>query len=1656
MRSRAVIVLGMHRSGTSAVTGALSMLGAELGSDLVAASPFNESGHFEHAGIVRIHERLLASLGLAWSGLAPLPAGWTERAESLALAAELEALVTRELAPSPIWVVKDPRLCRLLALWRPVLAKLAVRPAFVITVRDPREVARSLEERDGLAPWRAGLLYLDHMLIAERETRADPRVFVSYHALLDDPHTEIERILARLGLRELAPDMATLARIRAFLDPALERARPTHRGAPLHPWLEACHVALAAEAADRASEVPLAAALDALAPSVAGACALLGETPLVRAGAAGAPSPVPSAERESDPSEPEAIRGRWAVRVLREELDAREAELARARGILEELGREIESARAAHAERDRRDAARVEELARSARALDAATARASELCATLEERDRECAELEWAVEPLHRAGSSRHLLIETSELLFATPPLTLGRAEGGVREITGWVLTVDGPPISALRVWAGAEISPASLGFERRDVAAMHPHIPGAATSGFVAMTTIPSHTQRLVFEVDRGRGRWERVAVIPIERTGPELRAHVDEPRRLRLAGPRQRVAGWCFCPGDRVVRLALQSGSVRTDTRYGFERPDVAQAFEDVAPDVRCGFDGVIRLPTGIRSVVLLAELASGVVLTHPIPRPFLVLPEWVGDFGRAVARRVEGARELVRFATGLASDYRRRRGGVPPLRRLPALVAHAARLYRERFRVSAGSCLPPGVAPPRREDAYAAWLRVNAWHADAARELELRLERAGDVLPKIAVVMPVYDPPLELLDRAIESVRSQVYESWELCLADDASTNPAVRASLARWAERDRRIRLVCRAENGHISRATNSAAALATGEFLAFLDQDDELAPDALGEVALHLAEHPDTDLVYSDDDKIDLAGRRYAPQFKPDWSPELLLSFMYCTHLLVVRRALFEELGGCRVGFEGSQDHDLALRAAERARRVGHVPLILYHWRAVPGSTATSGDAKPASFEAGRRAVAEALARRGVAAEVARPDWAVAGGLGIYRPTFADDGPSVAIVIPSKDQLPLLRACIRSLAKTRYANYRIVVIDNESREPDTLEFLAHGAFDVVRIPSPGGRFSFSALVNAAARSVEAEYLVLLNNDTEVRSPDWLSQMMGYARLPGVGAVGAHLLFPDGRTQHAGIVRGFHHGLAGHAFKLTRADDHGYLSLKAVARDCAAVTGACLLTPRALFLELGGFDEERFAVAYNDVEYGHRLSTRGLRTVYVPCELVHHEGVSRGFADNPREVAAYRRVLSREPDPFLSPHLSRAGERFDIQPRRLIRDRSRRLRLLCVSHNLNHEGAPQHQYDLAVALGRDHGIDPVVLSPLEGPLRALYERAGIEVNVEAHPLAGAGDAASHARAIAQFAERLRAFAADVVYANTIHAYHAVAAATSAGIPVVWNIHESEGCAALFRHHPRHVLDEVIRCFALPYRVIFTSDAACDVYRCLDSRHNFTVVHDALDPERLAERAERWPRDEARASLGIAADDRVLLLLGTVCERKGQLDLPLALAQLPASWWERVRCFIVGDRGLPYSRAVSNAIAALPAGLRERVALHPETPDPVRYFRAADLFVCTSRIESFPHVLLEAMTFGLPIVTTPVFGIREQVRENVNALFYEPGEAANLARSLVRVLSDDELCARFASASPFVGAGLTSFPEMIEAYGEALREAAATVAR
>ena len=1124
-------------------------------------------------------------------------------------------------------------------------------------------------------------------------------------------------------------------------------------------------------------------------------------------------------------------------------------------------------------------------------------------------------------------------------------------------------------------------------------------------------------------------------------------LVAHFDQPSFRDVENGNVTFTGWCLHPAGELIDLCLRLNGVSYPTRFGLDRPDVGAAFPEAPGSAHSGFLVSVPLAPGRYLTMLEAQcrdLGSDVFVASDL----LVVrrrPAW-----RRVAGQIERRVGFLGFAAG---KLRRRLAfgrGLPSWREIPAQMRRARQEFARRGHP--GSALPPpeGFTPTKPSDPYDAWLADNRWGPRQEEDLRIRL-RAATNLPKISVVTPVYRPDLEYFAETADSVRGQVYDNWEWCLADDASGDPGLTARLRDLAAQDGRIHFVTRSENGHISLATNSAAELASGDYIALMDHDDLLSPDCLAEVALHLAAHNDVDVLYTDDDKVDVDGRRYGPQFKPDWSPESLLSQMYFSHLFVVRRSLYEQVGGMRTGFEGSQDHDLALRVVEIARRVAHLPLVLYHWRAVPSSTAMSGDAKTYSFDAGIRAVAEALSRRGVPAEVDRPEWAVQAKASLLRHHFPDDGPRVAILVSTRNQLPLLVRCVESLARTRYRNVEIVILDDHSDDPETIAWLASFPGRVLRVPGPREGFNFSAIHNHAAHEVDAEYLLFLNNDTEVINPEWLSQLVGFARLPGVGAVGARLLFPDDTVQHAGILHGFNQGSLALAFRGLPREHPGYLAAARVCRNYGAVTAACLLTPRRLFLELGGFDEKDFAVSFNDVDYCYRLVDRGYRCVYAAeAELYHYEGATRGIGSRVDEIARFRQRYGHRPEPYYNPNLSTTSEHFEVRPRRLARRADRPVRALMASHTLDLTGAPFCQFELAAALHAKGQLDPIVISPEDGPLRSLYEECGIPVRILPHGMDKVGSLADYERELSVFTRQILDSNVEVVYGNTLKTFFAIDAARRLDLPSLWNVRESEPWQTYYSYLPDAVACRALECFGFPYRVIFVSNASRAVFEPLDSRHNFQVIHDGLDLDKWHARMGGWNRASSREKLSVGTEEIAVVLLGTVCERKGQHDLVMALAQLAPELANRLQCFIVGDRPGEYSRRMAGLLHQLPAAVSRRVHVVPETRDVACFYRAADVFVCTSRVESYPRVTLEAMACGLPIISTPVFGLSEQLVDQTNALLYLPGDAAALAAALARLAGDRALREGMGAQSRVVLAGLKSFEEMAEDYGVQFMEA------
>ena len=550
----------------------------------------------------------------------------------------------------------------------------------------------------------------------------------------------------------------------------------------------------------------------------------------------------------------------------------------------------------------------------------------------------------------------------------------------------------------------------------------------------------------------------------------------------------------------------------------------------------------------------------------------------------------------------------------------------------------------------------DPYQAWIDEN--EREGAQSSD-----GGDLAyrPLLSVITPVYKTSLHFLTRCVESVQRQTYRHWELLLIDDGSADPALSAALEEFAARDERIKLRPLAANSGIAGASNHGLREATGDYVGFLDHDDELAPFALGEVAAALNGETRPDVLFSDEDKITADGVRFEPFFKPGFSIDLLRSFNYVCHFLVVRRGLLEEVGGLRLGFDGSQDHDLVLRLSERTRNFRRIPKVLYHWRAVAGSTALDISAKPEASRSARRALEQHLHRVGAAGDV--EETAPMNFRIQYRRPAEDE---VLLVMPTGGNMAHLQGAVESiLFGTRYSNFRLAVADNsgDSQAGDYLrKFERDGRLFTIDVRDQP--FNFSRICNQAAAKGDAPLILFVNDDVKVNNKGWLRALAQIAIQSDVGAVGARLLYPDGRIQHAGVTLGLF-GCAGHAFRGMDGEIRHYFGFADTTRNTAAVTGACLMTRRAVFEELGGFDEIDLPVAFQDVDYCLKAVSRGLRVVYTPyAELYHFESASkenRHLISHPRETAL---MLERwgdwiEDDPFYNPNLTRLDETFSLR-------------------------------------------------------------------------------------------------------------------------------------------------------------------------------------------------------------------------------------------------------------------------------------------------------------------------------------------------------------------------------------------------------------
>lgn len=482
-----------------------------------------------------------------------------------------------------------------------------------------------------------------------------------------------------------------------------------------------------------------------------------------------------------------------------------------------------------------------------------------------------------------------------------------------------------------------------------------------------------------------------------------------------------------------------------------------------------------------------------------------------------------------------------------------------------------------------------------------------------------PLISVIVPVYNVASIYLEECIESVLNQTYDNFELVLVDDCSTNKETIATLEKYKNHEK-VNIIFREKNGHISESTNTGIEAANGEFISLLDNDDVLDINALYYTVLALNENKKLDMLYSDEDKIYFNGQFYFPHFKPDYSPDTLLSSNYICHFTTLRKSIVEKIGGFRSEYNGSQDYDLFLRFTEVTTNICHIPKILYHWRMIPSSTATSGDSKNYAYIAGQRALEDALKRRKIDGKVK-----LIGTPQMYEIEYLyKKEPKITIIIPTKDRANMLDKCLNSIySKTKYKNFEIIVVSNNSKEKKTFNLLEkykneHKNFSYMTLDC---QFNYSYLNNEAVKKAHGEYIVLLNNDIEIISGDWLSKMVGYAMQKHIGCVGIKLLYPTLTIQHAGVVLGGG-GIAAHAFIGTGDDNFGYFGRLVSVYDYGAVTAACLMVKKSKFNEVNGLDEN-LKVAYNDVDFNMKLLEKGYYNVLLPfVKAIHYESVSRG--------------------------------------------------------------------------------------------------------------------------------------------------------------------------------------------------------------------------------------------------------------------------------------------------------------------------------------------------------------------------------------------------------------------------------------------------
>ncbi len=907
----------------------------------------------------------------------------------------------------------------------------------------------------------------------------------------------------------------------------------------------------------------------------------------------------------------------------------------------------------------------------------------------------------------------------------------------------------------------------------------------------------------------------------------------------------------------------------------------------------------------------------------------------------------------------------------------------------------------------------------------------------------LPFFSIIMPVYNPEVIYLEHAINSIISQIYPHWELVIIDDHS-NAEIEKFLISFAE-NKKFNYKRLDANLGVSIASNEGIRMATGDYILFMDHDDLIEKDALVQIANFL-QNNNSDILYTDDGTIEHDGMVNFPAFKPDWSPELALSFCYVRHIVVYKRQIILQTGNFNSELNGSQDYDYFLRATHFANRIDHLPIILYHWRSHNNQLHKNNG----SMNAGLVAVQNYLNNSGIDwVEAALPEFAKKNRLGIYslkQSKNFDD--LVSIIIPVRNGYLLVKKCVDSIKKSSYRNFEIIIANDESEELQTVDYLKKiekQGIKVLNVERLNNEFNYSRLNNKAVGMAKGDFLILLNADTEIISPDWIEQMLIYCKMPGVGIVGGKLFFHDQRIQHAGVIVTMDKKPAHHPFAGSFGNE--YMNFDMCARNYSAVTAACLMISKSDFIRIGGFDEVNFNISSNDVDLCLRILESGKRIVYNPNALIlHHEGGSRNrqgkpllyLSDDLNLIRKYKNFTDSYYNPNQHNEVFFAPDFNKNNRLRYFEKKGSLLKMVFFTHNLNIEGAPKVMFKVAKYLNSIGDFHIEVLSQEDGPMRNWYDKEGIKVSLlDAFPSLTKENYSEFVQWLGSYLIKIDA---NLVYANTLDTFWAIDASYFAEIPSIWGIHESVDPIIYFRNHPvfSNLTPLISETILKSNRNLFVCKSTMKLFEKYNHFANMDFIYNGID----LKFDQFFDKDQLDKKLNLPTKT-IITIVGTICQRKGQLDFVKAAKSLLKSN-NNLHFMIIGKNfDDEYYQEVVDEMDDI-----EDIVILEDQENIMDYFNAADIYVCSSYNESFPLVILEAMLCSLPIVTTPVFGISEQLTDGETALFYNPGEIKALVSKIEYLLDHKQEAKEMGDRARLVVELLFREEDMLLKYEELFR--------